>query len=265
MPPPDYIVLESTYGNRKHEDAEFAMKELERVVRDTCSKKGKIIIPSFAIERAQELVFYLHLLTDRKKIPVVPIYVDSPMAANATSVFRVHPECYDESVNEAFLKHHKNPFGFGSLSFTTSVEESKSLNDKEGPMIIISADGMCEAGRVLYHLANEIGNERNTILIVGYMAENTLGRKIRDGEKEVKILGDMYHVNAKVEQINAFSAHADYTEMTDWLKTIDTSRLKNIFLVHGEKEAQEFFTDYLHQNGFPNVTTVKYDETYDLK
>ena len=265
MPPPDYIVLESTYGNRKHEDAEFAMKELERVVRDTCSKKGKIIIPSFAIERAQELVFYLHLLTDRKKIPVVPIYVDSPMAANATSVFRVHPECYDESVNEAFLKHHKNPFGFGSLSFTTSVEESKSLNDKEGPMIIISADGMCEAGRVLYHLANEIGNERNTILIVGYMAQNTLGRKIRDGEKEVKILGDMYHVNAKVEQINAFSAHADYTEMTDWLKTIDTSRLKNIFLVHGEKEAQEFFTDYLHQNGFPNVTTVKYDETYDLK
>lgn len=265
MPPPDYIVLESTYGNRKHEDTEFAMKELERVVRDTCSKKGKIIIPSFAIERAQELVFYLHLLTDRKKIPVVPIYVDSPMAANATSVFRVHPECYDESVNEAFLKHHKNPFGFGSLSFTTSVEESKSLNDKEGPMIIISADGMCEAGRVLYHLANEIGNERNTILIVGYMAENTLGRKIRDGEKEVKILGDMYHVNAKVEQINAFSAHADYTEMTDWLKTIDTSRLKNIFLVHGEKEAQEFFTDYLHQNGFPNVTTVKYDETYDLK
>ncbi len=265
MPPPDYIVLESTYGNRKHEDAEFAMKELERVVRDTCSKKGKIIIPSFAIERAQELVFYLHLLTDRNKIPVVPIYVDSPMAANATSVFRVHPECYDESVNEAFLKHHKNPFGFGSLSFTTSVEESKSLNDKEGPMIIISADGMCEAGRVLYHLANEIGNERNTILIVGYMAENTLGRKIRDGEKEVKILGDMYHVNAKVEQINAFSAHADYTEMTDWLKTIDTSRLKNIFLVHGEKEAQEFFTDYLHQNGFSNVTTVKYDETYDLK
>ena len=265
MPPPDYIVLESTYGNRKHEDAEFAMKELDRVVRDTCSKKGKIIIPSFAIERAQELVFYLHLLTDRKKIPVVPIYVDSPMAANATSVFRVHPECYDESVNEAFLKHHKNPFGFGSLSFTTSVEESKSLNDKEGPMIIISADGMCEAGRVLYHLANEIGNERNTILIVGYMAENTLGRKIRDGEKEVKILGDMYHVNAKVEQINAFSAHADYTEMTDWLKTIDTSRLKNIFLVHGEKEAQEFFTDYLHQNGFSNVTTVKYDETYDLK
>lgn len=264
FPAPDYIVMESTYGNRLHENREFALKELERVVRDTCAKKGKIIIPSFAIERVQELVFYLHLLTDKKKIPVVPIYVDSPMASNATSVFRVHPECYDESVNEAFLKHHKNPFGFGSLTFTTSIEESKALNKKEGPMIIISADGMCEAGRVLYHLANDISNERNTILIVGYMAEDTLGRKIRDGEKEVKILGDMYQVKAKIEQINAFSAHADYKEMTEWLKSIDTSRLKNIFMVHGEKDAQEFFTDYLHQNGFPNVTVCKYGESYEL-
>ena len=131
-------------------------------------------------------------------------------------------------------------------------------------MIIISADGMCEAGRVLYHLANEIGNERNTILIVGYMSENTLGRKIRDGAKEVNILGDMYHVNAKVEQINAFSAHADYEEMTEWLNTIDTSRLKNIFMVHGEKDAQEFFTNYLHEHGYPHVTVVKYGEVYDL-
>ena len=264
IPAPDYIVIESTYGNRKHENREFALKELERVVRDTCAKKGKIIIPSFAIERVQELVYYLHLLTDQKKIPAVPIYVDSPMAANATSVFRVHPECYDESVNEAFLKHHKNPFGFGSLTFITSVEESKALNKKEGPMIIISADGMCEAGRVLYHLANEIGNERNTVLIVGYMAENTLGRKIRDGATEVKILGDIYQVKANVEQINAFSAHADYEEMTEWLKTIDTSRLKNIFMVHGEKDSQEFFTNYLHEHGFPDVTVVKYDETYEL-
>ncbi len=264
MPSPDYIVLESTYGNRKHEDREFAMKELQRIVKEACAKKGKIIIPSFAIERVQELVYYLHLLTDKKKIPVVPIYVDSPMAANATSVFRVHPECYDESVNEAFLKHHKNPFGFGSLSFTTSVEESKALNKKEGPMIIISADGMCEAGRVLYHLANDISDERNTVLIVGYMAENTLGRRIRDGEKEVKILGDWYHVNAKVEQINAFSAHADYEEMTQWLDSIDTSRLKNIFMVHGEKDSQDFFTQYLREHGYKNVTVVKYDETYEL-
>ncbi len=264
MPAPDYIVMESTYGDRRHENSEFAMKELERVVRDAVAKKGKVIIPSFAIERAQELVFYLHLLTDRKKIPAIPIYVDSPMATNATSIFRVHPECYDASVNEAFLKHHKNPFGFGSLSFTTSVEESKALNDKKGPMIIISADGMCEAGRVLYHLANEIGDERNTILIVGYMAENTLGRRIRDGAKEVQILGEPYHVNAKVEQIDSLSAHADYTEMTDWLDSIDTSRLKNIFMVHGEKDSQAFFRQYLHDHGYPNVTIVKYGETYTV-
>lgn len=264
MPTPDYIYLESTYGNKLHEDHTFAMKELERVVRDACAKKGKIIIPSFAIERAQELVFYLHLLTDQKKIPVVPIYVDSPMASNATSVFRVHPECYDESVNEAFLKHHKNPFGFGSLRFTTSVEESKKLNKEEGPMIIISADGMCEAGRVLYHLANEISNPKNTVLIVGYMAEDTLGRRIRDGQKQVKILGDMYQVNAKVEQINAFSAHADYNEMIGWLKEIDTSRLKKIFLVHGEKDQQEGFKQHLADAGFPNVEIVVPEQEYDL-
>jgi len=264
MPAPDYIFMETTYGNKLHQDHDEAMKELIRVVRDTCAKKGKIIIPSFAIERAQELVFYLHLLIEQKKIPVIPIYVDSPMAVNATSVFRVHPECYDESVNEAFLKHHKNPFGFGALTYTTSVEESKALNKKEGPMIIISADGMCEAGRVLYHLANEISNPRNTIMIVGYMAENTLGRKIRDGEKEVMILGDKYKVEAKVELMNAFSAHADYNEMTTWLKNIDTSRLKKIFLVHGETEAQEFFKKHLNENGFSEVQIVEPEEKYDL-
>lgn len=256
--------MESTYGNRKHETVEFAVKELERVVRAACARKGKIIIPSFAVERAQELVFYLHLLTDKKRIPSIPIYVDSPMATNVTSVFRVHPECYDPSVNEAFLKHHKNPFGFGSLSFTSSVEESKALNDKTGPMIIISADGMCEAGRVLYHLANNICDPRNTILIVGYMAENTLGRKLLDGEKEVHILGDTYQVGANIEQIDAFSAHADYTEMTEWLNEIDTGRLKNIFLVHGETEAQSFFKNYLNENGYNNVSIVKYGESYEI-
>ena len=186
------------------------------------------------------------------------------MATNVTSVFRVHPECYDPSVKEAFLKHHKNPFGFGSLSFTSSVEESKALNDKTGPMIIISADGMCEAGRVLYHLANNICDPRNTILIVGYMAENTLGRKLLDGEKEVHILGDTYQVGANIEQIDAFSAHADYTEMTEWLNEIDTGRLKNIFLVHGETEAQSFFKNYLNENGYNNVSIVKYGESYEI-
>lgn len=264
VPAPDYIVLESTYGNRKHEPTEIALQEIKDLVRSTISKKGKIIIPSFAIERTQEIIYYLHLLVDQRQIPSIPIYVDSPMASNATSIFRVHPECYDASVTEAFLKHHKNPFGFGDLTFVTSVEESKALNEKDGPMIIISADGMCEAGRVLHHLANNISDERNTVLIVGYMAENTLGRKILEGEKEVHIMDAWYKVNAHVQKINAFSAHADYEETLAWLKAIDTSKLKRIFMVHGETDAQEFLQNYLAENGFKNVTIVKYGESYEL-
>ncbi|MBQ2314224.1 MAG: MBL fold metallo-hydrolase [Treponema sp.] len=265
LPAPDYIFMESTYGNRLHEKQTIAMDDLVKVVRRAIDRKGKIIIPSFAIERAQELVYYLHLLVDQKKIPQIPIYVDSPMAANATGIFQLHPECYDESVTEAFLRHHKNPFGFGSLTTITSVDESKDLNKKPGPMIIISADGMCEAGRILYHLANNISDPKNTILLVGYMAENTLGRKILDGEKEVRILGDYYKVNATVETINAFSAHADYEESLEWLTSLDTSRLKKIFLVHGEQDAQVFLQKYLNDNGFANVEIVKYGETYTLE
>ena len=264
VPAPDYIVLESTYGNRLHEPTDIALGEIKQIVREAIQKKGKIIIPSFAIERTQEIIYYLHLLDDQRQIPSIPIYVDSPMASNATSIFRVHPECYDASVTEAFLKHHKNPFGFGDLTFVTSVEESKALNEKPGPMIIISADGMCEAGRILHHLANNIQDERNTILIVGYMAENTLGRRILDGEKEVHIMDAWYKVNAKVQKINAFSAHADYEEILEWLKAIDTSKLKRIFLVHGETDAQEYLQNYLVENGFKDITISKYGENYEL-
>lgn len=264
IPAPDYIVMESTYGNRKHDEKNYALKALTNIIKDAVQRKGKIIIPSFAIERTQELIYYLHLLVDQKKIPNIPIYVDSPMATNATTIFQIHPECYDESVNKAFTDHHKNPFGFGSLTFTSSIEESKLLNKKEGPMIILSADGMCEAGRILHHLANNISDERNTILIVGYMAENTLGRRILEGQKEVKIMGDMYDVKAKVQSINAFSAHADYEEATQWLDSLDTSRLKKIFLVHGEKDAQSFMQNYLNEHGYKNVEIVKYGQTYNL-
>ena len=264
LPAPDYLVLESTYGNRLHENVDVALDELEQVVQRCIRTKGKIIIPSFAVERTQELVYYFHILIDQNRIPPIPMYVDSPMATDATSIFRVHPECYDEETHEAFLTHHKNPFGFSSLSFVTSVDESKSLNKKTGPMVIISADGMCEAGRIVHHLANNINDNRNTILLVGYMAENTLGRRIQNGDKEVKIMGDWYKVSAEVDQINAFSAHADYKEMVEWLDAIDTSRLKKIFMVHGEKDAQTAFEQYLKEHGYPNITVVKYGETYDI-
>ncbi|MGN0756470.1 MBL fold metallo-hydrolase RNA specificity domain-containing protein [uncultured Treponema sp.] len=265
MPAPDYIFMESTYGNRLHAETSSTMYELEKVVRQAIDSKGKIIIPTFAIERAQEIVYYLHLLVDQKRIPQIPIYMDSPMAVNATGIYQLHQECYDAATQEAFLAHHKNPFGFNSLQFITSVDESKELNKKSGPMIILSADGMCEAGRILYHLANNISNPNNIILIVGYMSEHTLGRRILEGEKEVKILGDWYKVNAQVKQIDSFSAHADYKESTEWLKLIDTSRLKKIFLVHGEKDAQAHLKGYLAENGFPNVEIVKYGETYNLE
>ena len=186
------------------------------------------------------------------------------MATNATSIFQVHPECYDESIHQAFLDHHKNPFGFNALSFVTSVDESKALNKQKGPMIIISADGMCEFGRVVHHLANNISNPNNTVLLVGYMAQNTLGRRLMNREPEVKIMGDWMKVKASIENINAFSAHADYEETLEWLKAIDTSRLKKIFLVHGEPDAQSFLQDFLQKNGFPNIEIVKYGASYDL-
>ena len=265
MKAPDYIFMESTYGNRLHKEPTSALKDLEKIVRRAVDTKGKIIIPTFAIERAQELVYYLHLLVDKKKIPQIPIYMDSPMAVNATGIYQLHQECYDEATKEAFLSHHKNPFGFNSMTFIQSVDESKALNNKQGPMIILSADGMCEAGRVLYHLANNISDPKNIICIVGYMSEDTLGRKILDGAKEVKILGDWYNVNAEVVNIDSFSAHADYQESLDWLNTIDTSRLKKIFLVHGEKNGQEHMKKFLEDNGYDHVEIVKYGETYQLE
>ncbi|HZK19373.1 MAG TPA: MBL fold metallo-hydrolase [Treponemataceae bacterium] len=264
MPAPDYIILESTYGNRKHESTDVAIEELRKAAQYAFDRKGKVIIPAFAIERTQEIVFYLHLLVDKGRLPKVPIYVDSPMATNATSIFRVHQECYDDETRQVFLDHHKNPFGFNELTFTTNVEESKNLNNIDGPMIIISADGMCEFGRIVHHVANNISNPNNTVLIVGYMAENTLGRRLRDGEKEVRIFGDWHAVKARVETVNAFSAHADYTEMLTWLNNIDNTKLKKIFLVHGEEKAQLYFTQYLWDHNYTSVEVVKYGKTYEI-
>ena len=262
VPPPHYIFLESTYGGARHEDSDSALDTLAASVQRAAALKSKIIIPAFAIERTQEIIYSLHLLTDQKKIPEIPIYVDSPMAMNATTIFTLHPECYSQEINQAFTKHYKNPFGFNKLDFITSAEESKKLNGMKGPMIIISADGMCEAGRVVHHLANAVENPDNAVLIVGYMAENTLGRRLKRGDKAVSILGEPRTVRAKIDTINAFSAHADCAECLDWLNAIDTSCLQKIFLVHGEPDSQVAFKTFLSQNGFGNVEIVKYGETY---
>ena len=265
IPAPDYLVLESTYGDRRHDSTDNAMERLAAVATKAIRDRGKIIIPAFAIERTQELVYYFHQLVDQKIIPEIPIYVDSPMATNATTIFQIHPECYDQETHDAFIAHHKNPFGFNSLKFTMSVDESKALNDLKGPAIIISADGMCEAGRIQHHLMHNIGDPFTTILIVGYMAEHTLGRRIRNRESEVKIHGNWYKLRANVETIDAFSAHADYAEIGEWLDSIDTSRLKRIFMVHGEPDAQAAFKKYLAGKGYDKVDVVRYGQSYEAE
>jgi len=264
IPPTDYLVLEATYGDRLHESTEDALAKLAAVVSETAARGGKLVIPAFAIERTQELVFYFHLLSDQGRIPDIPIWVDSPMAINATSIFQIHPECYDEEIHEAFIKHHENPFGFNSLHFSSSVQESKAINDYKGPGIIISADGMCEAGRIQHHLIHTIADPSNAILIVGYMAENTLGRRIRDREPEVRIHGEIFKVRARIEEINAFSAHADYSEAWDWVSNLDLGKLKKIFLVHGESAGLTHMESYLREKGIKDVQIVKYGEKYDL-
>lgn len=264
IPPPEWIVLEATYGDRRHESQDDALDKLARIVRETAERGGKVVIPAFAIERTQELVYYLHILSDRKLIPEVPIWVDSPMAINATTVFQIHPECYDKETYDAFLQHHKNPFGFNHLKFSSTVDESKALNDIKGPAVIISADGMCEAGRIQHHLLHTVEDSANTILIVGYMAADTLGRRIKNRVPEVRIHGNLLKLRARVEEINAFSAHADYQESWDWLSSLDLSRLKGILLVHGEAEGLTALSAFLGKQGLKNVRIVKYGERYEL-
>jgi metallo-beta-lactamase family protein len=263
IPPVDYMIMESTYGNRLHDPIENAAEKLSEVVNRTIARRGRIIIPAFAVERTQELVYFLHLLSDEGRIPKVPVYVDSPMATSATSIFRVHQECYDEETRLAFLDHHHNPFGFNELNYTVSTEESKDLNTLKDPAIIISASGMCESGRILHHLKNNIENPANTILIVGFMAQNTLGRRIVERQPEVKIFGDTYRLKAEVAVLNAFSAHADYNETLEYIGRLDPSRLKGVFLVHGEPDAQLHLKRLLEERGY-TTTVVRYDETYPL-
>ena len=264
IPTPDYLVLESTYGDRLHEDTGTVMDRLADIITRTARRGGRIIVPAFAIERTQELIYLIHLLLDEGKIPRIPVYLDSPMAVNATSIFRVHPECYDRETYEAFTGHHANPFGFNDMHYVTSVAESKALNDLEGPVIIISADGMCEAGRVRHHLVHAIGDKRNTILIVGYMAAHTLGRRIRDKEREVKIFGQSFALQAEVAEINALSAHADYRELGEYVSALDPGKMKGVFLVHGEPKAQEHLKKHLIGLGVRDVTIVEYGEEYEL-
>ncbi len=264
MPDPDYLVLEGTYGDRLHDTPLSGKDELEEMVKNIVNRKGKIIIPAFTIERTQELIYILHLLQLEGRIPKIPIFVDSPMAVNATSIFKVHAECFDEETYEDFISENINPFGFDNIRYVSSVKESKEINTQKGPQIIISASGMAENGRILHHLRNNIEKSSTTIAIVGFMAQHTLGRKLVEGEKEIKIFGKNYNVNAEIRVLNSFSAHADYNEIKEWINNYDLEKLKKIFLVHGERDSLLNLKKELLSIGVKEVEIVMYGSTYEL-
>jgi metallo-beta-lactamase family protein len=249
----DLLLMESTYGNRLHSQTDEVEEEVAKVVKEVFDRRGKIIIPSFAVGRTQLLVYVLHKLFDQNRIPGIPIYVDSPLAVKATKVFEEHPECFDRETNRIFLEGGEDPFGFKRLKYITTVDQSKELNEINDPMIIISASGMAEGGRILHHLANNIGNPKNLILFVGYAAEHTLARKIMDGMEKVNILGEEYSVKSKVKTMDYFSAHADQNELLEYLKLNPANRLKNIFLVHGEEEQALPLREKILQKGYKNA------------
>jgi len=265
IPAADYLVLEATYGDRLHEKADDILERLKTVVNGTVDRGGKIVIPAFAVERTQDIIYYLHLLVQKRAIPRIPIYVDSPMATDATAIFKLHPECYDQETFDAFLAHHQDPFGFSSLHYIENVEESKELNDLDGPAIIISSSGMCESGRIQHHLLHTVADSRNTVLIVGFMAKDTLGRKIQERRSELRILDAHLPLRAQVEEIHALSGHADYGEIREYVTASDLERLKKVFLVHGEPEALAHERDVLRDSGVRSVDIVEYDTEYEIE
>lgn len=261
-PPADFLILESTYGNRLHQPLDQVRNKLADVVTRTAERGGKIIVPAFAVGRTQQLVLLLHELADQGRIPTIPVFVDSPLAVKATSVFRAHQDAYDSETN-AWVGRGLDPFGWKNLRYIQDVAESKALNDIRGPFIVISASGMAEGGRVLHHLRNNIENPRNTVLITGYQAEHTLGRRIVERQREVPIFGDPVRLRAEVVKLNEISGHADQSELLRWIKPL-VPGLKKVFLVHGEMPGQEALSQAITERyGVPVVIPARGD-SFDL-
>lgn len=259
----DYLITECTYGDRRHPPAEDVKGELDRVVDIICETKGKLIIPAFSVGRTQYIVYLLNKLFTEGRIQPIPVYVDSPLSSAATQVYSKHRECWDKNAME-FLLNGQKPFNFDNMRYTESVEESMAINSMPGPMIVISASGMCEAGRILHHLRNSIDDPKNVVLIVGYMAENTLGRRIAERRREVKIFGEYHPVRAKVEEIAALSAHADEFEMLEYFNGCGASHIEHAFCVHGEKNALEHFSQSLLNAGMKNTHIPTPGETFEF-
>ncbi len=261
----DILIIESTYGDREHDPVAATSDRLKRVVNDTCKRGGKLIVPSFAIGRTQELVYALHKLVASRDIsPQLPVFVDSPLAIDATGIYRLHPEAYDEEVFEFLASDkHNDPFGFDMMRYTRSTNESKELNFLREPAVIISASGMAEAGRILHHLKNNVEDPRNTILIVGWQAPNTLGRRIVERQSKLRILGEEYTLKAEVVTINGFSAHADRTELLDWSGHF-SKKAAHSYIVHGEISSSFALAEGLRAQGYDDVNVPELGQTYTI-
>lgn len=258
----DYLIIESTYGGRYHTDISEAGKLLAEIVNRTAKRGGKLIIPAFSLERTQEIVYVLRDLKRENAIPDLPIFIDSPLAVNITDIFRLHPECFDHEANE-IIANEEDPFGGAKCHYVRRVQASKQLNNRTEPHVIISASGMCEAGRILHHLKNNVHNPANTVLIVGYQAEGTLGRRIVDGAKEIKIFGELYPLNAEVAQLDTFSAHADENDVIEYVANLDP-KPKQIFLVHGEQTAREKMAEAFKEKLDLAPELPRYGQAYEL-
>lgn len=262
MPEVDYLICESTYGDKEHETPPQQSETFLSIVNEVCCEnKGRLIIPAFSIGRTQEIVFMLDQLETNGLLPKIKVYVDSPLAVNATSIYGTHPECYDDALNEYMLED-PNPFGFNDLTYIRDVAESKALNGRNEPCIIISSSGMMNAGRVKHHLFNNIENPNATFLIVGYCSPDTPGGMLKNGIEEIKLFGKKKKVLASVKTMDSFSAHADRKEMVDFIS--NQKRLKKIFLVHGELDTQEKFKTYLNDAGYEKVYIPKPGQEFEI-
>ncbi|MEO0081330.1 MAG: MBL fold metallo-hydrolase [candidate division WOR-3 bacterium] len=259
----DYLIMEATYGDRVHTDYSQVADRLAAIVNRVYSRGGRIIVPAFAVERSQEIVYTLNRLRQNSMIPEVPVFVDSPLAASVTEVFRSFPQYYDDEAM-AVLAGHDEPFDFPGLSYVASVEESKALNDFAGPCIIISASGMCEAGRVLHHLKHAVSDKRNLVLLVSFQADGTLGRRIAERQPRVRIYGEEYDLRCEVEVMNEFSAHADRDGLLEYVARMNLPRLKKVFLVHAETGAAEAMRQALVELGAREVIIPETGDEHEL-
>jgi metallo-beta-lactamase family protein len=260
----DALIIETTYGGRTHGSFSDVEEELCQIIKTTMANGGKIIIPAFAIGRTQLIVFLLHKLFQEDRIPEVPIFVDSPLAVSATDIYRSHLDLLDRQAHRIFISGNVDPFSFRRLTYIHDKDESKKLNDLSYPHIIISASGMCEGGRVLHHLRNSVDKQNTLLLFIGYAAKHTLARKIMDGMRHVKILGEDHEIKCKIHVMDNFSAHADRHDILDYIRATPPEKLKNIFLVHGEEENSNSLIDAIRSQGYKNVHYPQFDSTCEI-